>query len=71
MDATPYVTRGNGAAIHIASINGLWALVTLCDGWSTGNALGGRNKGKVRAASNAEAATCKRCIKINDDKPTI
>ena len=68
MDATPYVTRGNGAAIHIASVNGLMEIVTLCDRWATGNALGGRSKGRVRAALNAEAATCKRCLKAEENR---
>lgn len=54
-----YATRGQGKAIHITTeVAG--ALVTLCDRWATANALGGRQKGRVRPIY-AAAATCKSC----------
>lgn len=60
-DGPKYVTRGNGAAIHLATeVNG--SIVSLCDRWSAGNAMGGRQKGRVRQV-HAEGATCQRCLK--------
>ena len=57
-----FAVRGNGKAIHVLTTNGLNQAVTVCDKWATGNALGGRQKGRVRPVV-AESATCKKCIK--------
>jgi len=61
-----FLTKGNGTAIHIAYYEKNFDLTgaTYCDkfGGSSYN-MGGNRKGRVNVIE-AEAPTCKRCIKI-------
>jgi hypothetical protein len=66
---TKYATQGNGTAIHIAvevtrEDGAVYNTATKCDAWGS---LGGQyvRKGRVRLVQ-AEAATCKRCLKASN-----
>lgn len=59
------VTKGNGSAVHIA-VASTWAaggVVPKCDTW--GGSGGGGRVSRIRP-SNAEAPTCKSCIRIHE-----
>jgi hypothetical protein len=61
-----FATRGNGTAIHITSeCNG--SVVALCDKWASAALCSTRRKGSV-CPIQAEAATCKSCLKISASK---
>jgi hypothetical protein len=66
---TKFATQGNGTAIHIAveitnASGEVYNVATKCDAWGS---CGGQyvRKGRVRFVE-AEAATCKRCLKASN-----
>jgi len=64
-DTPAFVTKGNGAAVHIA-VPSSWAaggVAPKCDGW--GGSGGGGRVARVRP-STAEAATCKSCLRAQE-----
>jgi len=57
-NATSTATKGNGTAIHAATVTYNHSLATLCDGWGSNGARGIR----VRPSAFVEV-TCKSCLK--------
>ncbi len=60
---TIYAMRGNGKAIHYGQTSIAQGLVTWCDRWAESALVSARGKGRVRIVE-AEAATCKTCLKM-------
>ena len=57
-DAPAFVTKGNGAAVHIAHVYENGNLATKCDRWGSS----GAHSSRIRPTKATEA-TCKSCIR--------
>ena len=61
VDSPAFVTKGGGSAIHIAHVYPGGNLSTKCDKWGSSGAYSSRIK-----PSQAEAPTCKSCIRNHE-----